>query len=195
MYKKFNLLEIISDHVHTIYETNKRGEIKELYFYFGVPLLFSLLALIAPVTDGIATLISTVVSIFSGLLLNVQVLICDIKTKLVERAVNHKNADGTPYTDYQNHNLLLQQQLTEELFKSISFAIVLTLLIIISLFLWYLWSVPKQWYVWYLPLAWKSGNILFSIIIYYEMILFLLTMFMIVKRSYALVIATIIRAK
>lgn len=195
MYSKFNVLHIISEHVRTIYEKDKRGEVNELYFYFGMPILFSLLALFAPVTEGIATLISTVMSIFSGLLLNVQVLICDIKTKLIERSVNQINADGSTFTDSQKHNLKAQQQLTEELFKSISFAIVLTLITIISLFLWYLWTVPKQCYVWYFPITWKIGTHIFSAIIYYEMILFLLTMFMIVKRSYALVMATIIRAK
>ena len=194
MYSKFNVLHIIKSHVLTIYEKDERGDIKELYFYFGMPILFSLLALLAPITDGIATLISTVMSIFSGLLLNVQVLSCDIKTKLTERSTYQINADGSIFTDHEKYDLKNQQQLTEELFKNISFAIVLTLITITSLLLWYLWVVPKQWYAWYAPTVWKCGTILFSVIIYYETILFLLTMLMIVKRSYALVMATIIKA-
>lgn len=194
MYSKFNVLHIIKSHVRTIYEKDESGDIKELYFYFGMPILFSLFALLAPITDGIATLISTVMSIFSGLLLNVQVLICDIKTKLTERSTHQINADGSIFTDCEKHNMKNQQQLTEELFKNISFAILLTLITITSLLLWYLWVVPKQWYAWYVPTVWKYGTILFSVVIYYETILFLLTMLMIVKRSYALVMATIIKA-
>lgn len=180
MLTKINVTGIMKDHVKTIYENGITGEKKELFFFFGVPLLAAGIAFVSPLSDGLTGLIATIMSIFSGLLLNVQVLVCDIKIKLT------RDSRLEQQTDKERHEREDQLLLAKELHVNISFCLVISTISLIFLFAWYVIHSVVISHSWP-PIT----TTLMSSLLYYLIVLFFLSLLMVTKRSYSLVVAGI----
>ncbi len=198
MIDKINISSIIKDHAHTICSLDAAYK-SEKFFFFGAPILIAVCAIFSPLTEGIAQIIATITSIFSGLLLNVQILVCDMRFKLAEkrrivlkkldeqaREDRSTSSDKEIPSDREREKIETLEKLASELYSNISFYLVLTIITLILLFIWYIFSNIKM-VCFITPYSRSIVACITSSIIYYLLSLFFLSLLMVAKRTYALV--------
>ncbi len=170
MFDKLDVSQIISDHVRTLH---KFGEEKiyygDVFVFFGLPAICAALILYVfhtPVDRTAANIMITSLSIFSALLLNLLMLLYDLVRKEEEEAgSDNKSAAAV---------------LLREIFSNISYSIVVSVFCVAILLLAYLEI--------------RSGIFLqiFSLVVYFLLLQFLLTLFMVLKRVHVLLSLKII---
>ena len=185
MFDKINVIKIVKDHISTFkdYRTNKY-KIGDFILFFGIPLLiagiFSYFNI--SLTHNLISLLITSLSIFAALLFNLLLLIYDVVQKT-------KNESA------------LKIRFLKEVYSNISFCILIAILAVIILILISCYDElyvrnDNMYYYCHVLLSIFNGindinNTLFiyrifNFIAYYLIILFLLTLFMILKRIHIL---------
>jgi hypothetical protein len=160
MFSKIDIARIIRDHVATFQDDATGRRMKSDYFlFFGLPLvlaLFLLFILRLSLDQGAVGILVTSLSIFAALLFNLLLLIYDVVRKV---------GSGTGE---------LKQRFLSQIYSNISFAILISLLSIIVL----LGA--------YFGLNGSCFALATSFAVYYLVSLFVLTLFMILKRVHVL---------
>lgn len=164
---KVNIKDIIKSHISTLknYDTQKMSK-KDICTFFVIPAIVSIcLTFKNTIPNNGIGIILTAFSIFAGLLFNLLILIMDIGRR-VKKQSKEKNVDAK------------KQKLTEALIKetycNVAFSIVVSLFVIV------------------ISLVFVVGlsNIIFKFIIssvlYWLIITFIMTLFMILKRVFRL---------
>jgi hypothetical protein len=165
LFDKIDISQIIKDHIDTLRDfANGKTSWWDLLLFFGLPLLASSLILF-----GMGTLIDrassniliTSLSVFSGLLLNLLMLIYD----LMNREEHEAGAAKKPS---------VLARLLREIFANLSYSILVSVFCVAILLIAYLDI--------------RSGVFLriFSFVVYFLVIQFVLTMFMVLKRVHVL---------
>ena len=160
MFDKVNVSKIIRDHISTLkdYRTNKY-KIGDFILFFVTPLFF---AVIFPyfnilLTHNLISILITSLSIFAALLFNLLLLIYDI----VQKSKNENR---------------LKIKFLKEIYSNISFCILIAIWAVVFLIL---ISISDS----------RCSTLIFlsfNFIAYYLMVLFLLTLFMVLKRIHVL---------
>lgn len=160
MLSKLNVTNIIRDHISTLkeYPSTKVSK-KDLLFFFSFPLIFSGLSLgFGDVMTGtMVTLLTTALSIFAALLFNLLLLLYDAIRKLEQAKIKHK----------------MRKTFLQELFSNISFCILVAVLSIVLLLI-------------YSQVTSTVFQNIATFVCYYLVTLFILTLFMILKRTHIL---------
>jgi len=160
MFSKINIGRIIRDHLDTLRDdaTGQRM-ISDYILFFGLPLVSSgllLFGLSLPIDQGAVGILVTSLSVFAALLFNLLLLIYDIVRK----------AEG--------QNASLKEKFLGQIYANISFAILVSILSIIVLL------------AAYFDLEGRFFLSAASFTAYYLVSLFILTLFMILKRVHIL---------
>lgn len=163
---KMNVNEIIKAHISTLKHSNSNKlNSSEVIIFFIFPLLLSiLLTWKSTILSTDVNVIITVFAIFVGFLFNLLVLIFDMAKKV-------KNDRGkVDDANIQN----LKEQLIKETYTNTSYCVLLSIILLCLSFL-YVVGISNSY-------------ILFgiSIVIYWLIITFVLTLFMVLKRIYTL---------
>ena len=155
MFEKINVVGIFHKHFDT-FRSYKTGKIHlpDIMLFLILPSLISLLLIVFHhlLTKELANIMATSFSVFAGLLLNLLLLLFD----LVDKEENKKNARITA--------------LLKELYSNISFCILISVIIVFSLFSLFL-DITFLWYIRAL-----------SFFVYYFLFMFMLTLMMVIKR-------------
>ena len=170
MSAKINILKIISGHLNTLKDaTTNKISIQDYGTFFIVPLLFSILFyfLSYQLSDHITTLLVTFGAIFTPLLLSVLVLVYEQSEKL-----NNKKSEDFEY------RLNIKKQLLKELFSNICYAILVSMALV---FMCFIDTIIGNLKLNIIP-------IISPIVVFLTLNLFL-TILMVVKRLYSLLIA------
>ena len=162
MFSKINVTEIVKDHLDTLrdYATGKIM-IGDIIIFFIFPLLAALFVVFILqflLTDAAANVLVTSLSVFSALLFNLLLLIYDIIRK-EERHQKPKNK---------------MPKFLKEIYSNISFSILIAVICIAILLLTFL-DISNQYF-----------NHFLSFTVYFLVSLFILTLFMILKRIHVL---------
>jgi hypothetical protein len=167
MFTKFNIKSIIVDHFSSFrHSQTKRMIVGELVVYFSVPLVFSLVLVLGLkffVKGTTSEVLITSLSIFSALLFNLLLLIYDLAIK----------KDDLKLTDVKSKN---RRTLLRETYNTIAFAIFESLITVLILLFTYLEC----------PILEPVLKYVLSIISFFLVGFFLLTMLMILKRVHSL---------
>jgi len=160
MFRKINVLNIVRDHISTLrdYKT-KKVSISDLFLFSLSPALISVLFLVfsGVMDETMVTLLTTSLSIFAALLFNLLLIIYDAVRK--EESLNSANNLRKPYL--------------KEVFNNISFCILTSVLAIVLLLI---YSQVSIFFLQYL----------LTFFSYYLVALFILTLFMVLKRTHIL---------
>jgi hypothetical protein len=159
---KINIREIISDHLDTLrtYETRKRS-IPDLLLFFVAPLVVSVaLVRIRPwLTSDLAGVLATSLSVFAALLFNLILLIYDV----IDRA------DASDASRGQKGEFLRQ------IYSNVSFCILVCIMTLLALLVDFLHLADCGWF-----------RATITVVIYYLVGVFILTLFMVLKRIHIL---------
>lgn len=161
MFAKINLLKIVSDHIKTFTDaTSGKFIIPDFFMFIGIPIIVSVIVLIRDlcISNELITLLVTSLSIFAALLFNLLLLIYDIVTK--------GNDNKTPSE--------IKLKLLKEIYSNISFCILLSINAVIFLLV---ASITANG-------SWLDRII--GIVITFLVSMFILTLFMILKRVHIL---------
>lgn len=168
---KINISKIVEDHIDTLkyYNTNKKSK-GDIFLFFIVPLILSSAIVYFEFipTEGTITIFVTALSIFAALLFNLLLLIYDITSK----SKNTEQKDE------------LTSSFIKEIYSNVSFSILIAITTIILSIVYYIWISTCTSEVEIINLS--LTTYIFSFLIYYFMIQFLLTLLMILKRIHAL---------
>lgn len=158
---KINVSKILTDHFGTFRHTSGKVKIRDYLLFIGVPVIITaiLIKFGATLERGILGVFLTCYSIFIALLLNLLLLIYDIMHK-----VNNNIA--------KDPKRQLKKKFIKEVYSNVSFSILLSIILIIVLVLGYIENLLVQCIV--------------SAIIYFLSAMFILSLFMILKRVYIL---------
>jgi hypothetical protein len=164
VFSKINISQILKDHFKTLrnQETNRISG-GDIFTFIALPIIVSLIILyvIGFILDKDASsILITSLSVFSALLFNLLLLIYDI-VKREERVSNTKDSP-------------LTAKLLREIYSNISFSILISV-ICVSVLLITLLNIKAIWF-----------NQIISFFVYYLVIQFLLTIFMVLKRVHVL---------
>lgn len=170
-FSKINILKIVIDHVSTLKDFG-RSKISrfDVFVFFISPLILasSLVYFRTILNSELANLLITVFSIFAGLLFNLQILMFDIVGKVSDTA-------GLPGSLASTQSLHRRISILENVSLNISFEILLCIFGVLVL-----------------AVSTLSKNlvfqIFFSLIIFYIVSLFALTLAMVLKRIHTLLI-------
>lgn len=168
MLERINIISIITDHFKTLKSLNQKSNWvngKDLLLFIGLPLTLSILLTCKGYSfkDQLGNLISAI-SIFGGFLFNLLAIIYS-QIDNIEKDANNENSD-------------LKKKFVKEIHSNISFCIVLSIFIVITLLLTTI-DIPQFQYDWIIKKAIIGVN-------YFLMSLFLLTLTMILNRVYIL---------
>lgn len=168
-FSKINILKIVIDHISTLKDFG-RSKISrfDIFIFFIFPFLLSAFLIYFKVNlnNELANLLITVFSIFAGLLFNLQILMFDIVGKV-------SDVETLPDSLVSKQSLNRRISILESVSLNISFEILLCILGVLVLAT----STLSQ----------KSAfQVLFSLIVFYIVILFALTLAMVLKRVHAL---------
>lgn len=180
MLNKINVKSIVQDHVRTLHITgSKKVHVWDIVLFYVFPtavMLASLLGLGLRVSESLANALFTGVSIFAGLLFNVQILIYDNI-----RHVKTTDEELPAVTRYRRF-------LFNELFSNVSYAIFVCLVMMVLIGLFnltfeggWLESVRHQIEGWLDPIALTVQFLVLTVALH-----FILTMFMVLKRVHLL---------
>ena len=165
LFNKINVSQIIADHFHTLRDiTAEKTSVWDVLLFFGLPFLAAVLILFGLGTHidrAASNILITSLSVFSGLLLNLLLLIYD----LVAREEQEAGANQKP-----GHRVLLLR----EIFANISYSILVSVFCVAILLIAYL-DIGTGFFLKF-----------FSFSVYFLVIQFLLTMFMVLKRVHVL---------
>lgn len=163
MNTKFSFYSIIMDHISTLYNYNtKKMDWLSIFIDLILPFIISILFIyykIIIITREF-TVILTAFSVFAALLLNLMILIYSIMNK--ERDKEEKTQD--------NQKLGLLKETYENIQFTVLSSVIIILLILIMLF------IPFNIYL----------ELTLSFIVYYFIFTFIFTLFMILKRTHAI---------
>jgi len=179
--EKIDISEIVSEHLKTLRDENTgRGSTKELLIFFIFPFVISSALLLFKLVlgkDMINILIASL-SIFVGLLLNLLMLLiamldkCKEKINLSKEQQNPADISKKPFFSFDINMLEKRQKLLRDSYHNISFAILLSLL-----------TIP----IMIIALANNEVVVYISNFFGYMFLtIFLLTLFMILKRVHLL---------
>lgn len=161
MFDKVNVIKIVGDHISTLkdYRTNKY-KVSDFFLFFGLPLFIAIFFAYFKIslTQNLISLLITSLSIFAALLFNLLLLIYDVV---------QKSRDGNS----------LKIKFLKEVYSNISFCILIAILAVVILILISIFNNNRSVLFIYQ---------IFNFIAYYLIILFLLTLFMILKRIHIL---------
>ena len=180
MTSKIDVRQIVLDHFWTLRrDGNRRVATGDVILFYVLPLVVMLLAVFGlglRVSEGLANALFTGVSIFAGLLFNVQLLVYDNV-----RHIRFSEDELSAVTDRRRKRF-------KELYSNVSYAILVCLLIIILVLLFnltfeggWLQAVRHQVEGWLNPLALFIQCLVFSVAAH-----FIMTMFMVLKRVHLL---------
>lgn len=204
--EKINVVKIFEEHFETLKKYNSDTYSREDIFLFVILpaiLAYTLIRYNISLTNNVIIILVTSFSIFAALLFNLLLLIYDIVSKSNGRKSNENNNDSesTANRDEGNSNkiekkkkknLSLKEKLLKQTYVNISFNITISIISIIFLLILYLMKET-------IAIAIDGGNIsqtilsvfqnlipVLSFFIYYFLIQFMLTLFMILKRIHVL---------
>ena len=168
MLERINITSIIIDHFRTLKSLNQKSNWvngKDLLLFIGFPLLFAFFLTYKGYNfkNQLGNLIAAI-SIFGGFLFNLLAIIYSQMDKIQKDALNENDA--------------LKEKFVKEIHINISFCIVLSILIVITLLLTTI-DFPKFQYDWLVQKCIIGMN-------YFLMLLFLLTLIMVLNRVYIL---------
>ncbi len=160
MFDKINISRIVKDHLATIknYKTGKIS-LNDIVLFFLFPIIISFIIVFNFILcKDIINILITSFSIFAALLFNLLLIIYDIINK-------HFNKE--------DRNLKLKKAFLKEIYSNISFSILVAIVIIVlCLSLFIINKIPYRYFI--------------EFIIYYVIVLFILTLFMVLKRIHSL---------
>ncbi len=172
MLNKLGLLAIIKDHIGTLknHRTNKLYY-PDIFLFFILPLIISLLLIIFKVllNDTMANALITSFSVFAALLFNLLLLIYDVSSKSFINP-NHKDKQG------------LKKEILRQIYINISFCIIVCIYAVVVLIFYFL----KIKNCVFIIASICSLPPILSFLVYYISGLFILTLFMVLKRIYKL---------
>ena len=165
MLDKVNVAKIVRDHVGTL-KDNPTGKYRRsdflLFFFVPIPVAIVVVMLLGTLPGSLIGVITTSLSIFTALLLNLLLLAYNIA----------RNSEG-PSDEYIKE---MKEKLFHEIFSNIAFAVLVALVTVGCLLIFGIVSDCA-------PLL---ATQILSAVIYYLGTLFLLKMLMLLKRVYAL---------
>ena len=160
MLSKINIGRIVRDHLATLQDDATGRRMKSDYLvFFGLPIVvafFLAFVLNLSVNQGAVGILVTSLSIFAALLFNLLLLIYDVVSKV------------------EQGSRKLKERYLSQVYSNISFAILVSIVSIIVLL------------VAYFDLDGSCFALATSFVVYYLVTLFLLTLFMILKRVHIL---------
>jgi O-antigen/teichoic acid export membrane protein len=160
MLGRINVGRIVKDHLATLRNDVTGERMRSDYFvFFGLPLLvafFLVFVLNLSLDQGAVGILVTSLSVFAALLFNLLLLIYDVVRKIERRRQG------------------LKERFLSQIYSNISFAILVSIVSIIVLLVAY-FDLDGSWFA---PAA--------SFFVYYLVTLFVLTLFMILKRVHIL---------
>ena len=158
MFSKINLSNIIKDHISTLrdHQTNKYYP-PDFFLFFILPIFVAAGAsfLLCPITGNVLDILVTSMSIFAALLFNLLLLVYDAIRK-------------------EENSKTLRHKFLKEIFSNISFSVLISVITIIFLLIFPLFSK-----IFLIPT-------ILTFLIYYLVTLFILTLLMILKRTHVL---------
>lgn len=168
MLQRINIISIIIDHFKTLKSLNQKSNCingKDLALFIGFPLILSIFLTYKgyDFKEQLGNLIAAI-SIFGGFLFNLLAIIYSQLDNIKKDALNEDNK--------------LKKRFVSEIHINISFCIVLSILIIITLLITTI-DIPKFQYDWLVTKIIIGIN-------YFLMFLFLLTLIMVLNRVYIL---------
>lgn len=168
-FSKINILKIVTDHVSTLKDFGRSKISKsDVFIFFILPFFLSALLVYLKINlnSELANLLITVFSIFAGLLFNLQILMFDIVGKV-------SDVKDLPSSLVSRQSLSRRISILESVSLNISFEILLCILGVLVLAI---STLSKS----------LAFQILFSLVVFYIVILFALTLAMVLKRVHAL---------
>jgi len=164
MFSKVNIVKIVKHHISTLknYRTNKYS-VGDFILFFGIPLFIAVIFVYFNIslTHNLTSLLITSLSIFAALLFNLLLLIYDIVQKT------------------KNRNTL-KIRFLKEVYSNISFCILIAILAVVILIFISIFNNRNDLFIY------RIFNLIFNFMAYYLITLFLLTLFMILKRIHVL---------
>ncbi|MGP6220959.1 hypothetical protein [Caldiplasma sukawensis] len=168
MSSKFSVFRIVVDHFNTLYDYKKSNDDKIARDYLSIFINFILPLLVAVlfiwfrifIKQSEFTVILTAYSVFAALLLNLMILVFSI--------VNREREKPSEKRDTKKINLL------RETYENIQFTVLISVLIIFLILL--MLFIPSDYYL----------VAIFSFWVYYLIFVFLVTLFMVLKRTHAI---------
>lgn len=206
MLDKINIFKLFKEHLGTLKKFNSDSYNIEdiiLFLIFPAILAYALMIYNIALTNNIIIILVTSFSIFAALLFNLLLLIYDIVSKSNGRIFN-RNDDGSNESSVNPSNssskgkekkkkaLNLKERLLKETYINISYNITISIISIIFLLIIYLMletmETAKEGASVYPTLlhVFKYVVPLLSFFVYYFLIQFMLTLFMILKRIHVL---------
>lgn len=169
MFNKIDISKILKDHISTL--TNFRtGQpyFPDFFLFFILPALLSYLIISFGILldKDIVNILITALSVFTGLLFNLLLLVFDIVDK-----IDTTKQKEDPETGRHKQELRV---ILREIYINISFCILLSMTTIIILLISFI-NIKFELYLKYL-----------SFFVYYPLLIFILTLFMVLKRIYIL---------
>jgi len=202
--EKINIIKIFKEHFETLKKYNSNSyNLEDIFLFIILPaiLAYALMRCNISLTNNVIVILVTSFSIFAALLFNLLLLIYDIVSKSNGRKSNgmNNNSESAENTNEGSSNkieqktkknLSLKEKLLKQTYVNISFNITISIISITFLLLLYLMKET---------IAIDGGNIsqtilsvfqnlvpVLSFCIYYFLVQFMLTLFMILKRIHVL---------
>jgi hypothetical protein len=165
MLAKLDIRDIIANHFQTLkdYGSTRYNRVDVVLFY-GVPAVASVILIILgfTISDEIANILITSLSIFAALLLNLLLMIFDTLRKMRD--------SGSPELGG------VRKELLQQTYANISYSILISLVSVFVLMGFAVWNISVTG--WWVILLQKVA----SLLVYFLTINFLLTLFMVLKR-------------
>lgn len=175
MFQRINFYKIIRDHLHTLRridtDRNEMAFWDFILFIFGPLIVAIVLAYFQVSIASHITDLITAVSIIGGFLFNLLAIIYGLMDKLTT-----DSQASTPESEIGK----LKRLFVKELHINISFNILISLFLLVSLLL-YSYLPDEQCNLWIIAIHWTL-----TVLTYFLTILFFLTMLMILNRIYIL---------
>ena len=174
MSTKFSTLQIVKDHIKTFRLDNNEGVDRiSMIYNFLTPLILAILFLFFHnfLVPSIITVLITVLSIFIALLLNLLFLMYSILTRRFQSG----GRDGLPQND--NGNTVednYRTRLLKETYYNVQFSVLSCIYALIAIILYVL--LPSELFL----------DLFLGFAVYYFLFLFIITLFMVLKRTHTL---------
>ncbi len=178
MFTKISIFSIIKDHISTLTNNkNNRIYFPDIVLFFVLPAIIAALMFYSGVAlnDSLVNALITSFSIFSALLFNLLLLVYDIAGKIAEPR-------PTDDDELQIKQRIQRRELLREIYVNVSFEILISTFIVVILLTYFL--KPSNCNL--IGVNVCNFQWLLASTTYYLSILFLLTLFMILKRIYIL---------
>lgn len=169
MFSKINILGIVKDHIATMknHDTEKTRYFDLIVFFYVPILISSVIFQFCPILgNGIPNALLISLSVFTALMLNLLMLIFNIMQ-------NTKNN----HVDSEKGNKKIKIDFLKEIYYNISFSILISLCSVIILILYSIGVFEIS----------IDIKLIFTLLTYYLIFIFILTIFMILKRVHVLI--------